>query len=165
VPMPEACCFADDSCDDLDPTECGNQGGTTQGAGSDCATVVCGGAPAMPGEVPSGTAARPGVPFEIEKGAAGTDLDFTWTVSCSAEAIDQTVHEGTLGTWYSHDSILCTTSGCLTCATVTPLAGNRYFLIVPVTAVDEGSYGIDSFGIERPVSGTSCLPTSLLTCP
>lgn len=38
---PEACCFPDGTCDDIDPCCCRDLGGTPQGAGTDCATVDC----------------------------------------------------------------------------------------------------------------------------
>jgi hypothetical protein len=42
LPFPvEACCFPDGACADLTVTDCSAQGGTSQGAGSLCATVGC----------------------------------------------------------------------------------------------------------------------------
>jgi hypothetical protein len=40
-PAPEACCFEDGSCADLLAEDCIGQGGTPQGADTDCATVEC----------------------------------------------------------------------------------------------------------------------------
>ncbi len=40
-PATEACCFDDGSCTDLTPADCGTQGGTAQGAGSDCGSTTC----------------------------------------------------------------------------------------------------------------------------
>ena len=82
-------------------------------------------------------------------------LDLAWAASCSGEATDYAVYEGTLGSWYSHNPVLCTTSGALA-ATLTPASGDRYYLVVPETAVREGSLGVDSAGIERPRSGDRC---------
>ena len=145
------------------PSDCILFGATPQGLGTDCRFTAC--ASSQPGEVPSGTVDRPGAPLVVRKGAAAADLDLTWTVSCSPEAIDQTVHEGALGDWYRHDAISCATGGASPAASLIPAGGSRYFLIAPVTAVDEGSYGLDSFGDERPVSSNTCLPTNVLTCP
>jgi len=39
--VPEACCFADATCSMLTPDECSAAGGTPQGLGTDCASVVC----------------------------------------------------------------------------------------------------------------------------
>ena len=43
VPLAEACCFPDGSCEDLDPVECETQGGTPQGPGTGCVnmTIAC----------------------------------------------------------------------------------------------------------------------------
>jgi hypothetical protein len=82
-------------------------------------------------------------------------LDLAWAPSCSAAATDYAVYEGTLGNWYSHDPLLCTTGGAST-ATLTPGAGDRYYLVVPESDVREGSFGTDSAGIERPRSGNRC---------
>ena len=38
---PEACCYPDGSCQDLDPLICSPLGGTSKGSGTDCATTVC----------------------------------------------------------------------------------------------------------------------------
>ncbi|MFN0150368.1 MAG: hypothetical protein ACKVU1_06610 [bacterium] len=40
-PVTEACCFVDGTCSDLTVDECALAGGTSQGAGSDCATTTC----------------------------------------------------------------------------------------------------------------------------
>ncbi len=42
----EACCFSDGSCQDLVPAVCTAQGGTPQGPGTTCASVICLGPPA-----------------------------------------------------------------------------------------------------------------------
>ncbi|MHC5003995.1 MAG: hypothetical protein ACYTJ0_12805, partial [Planctomycetota bacterium] len=38
---PGACCFADGSCQDLDPDDCGMVGGAHQGEGTGCASTAC----------------------------------------------------------------------------------------------------------------------------
>ena len=47
---------------------------------------------------------------------------------------------------------------------VTFAAGDRYYLVVPHTA-DEGSYGLDSGGAERPVGSATCVAAQSLGCP
>ena len=94
-----------------------------------------------------------------------SDLDLTWDASCEAPANDYSVHSGTLGSWYSHNSVLCTTAGA-TAATITPQSNSRYYLIVPLSAEAEGSYGQDSTGASRPLSGSACRSTaSFAECP
>ena len=116
-----------------------------------------------PGRVPD-TAAT-GTPLRIGKNATHPgDLDLDWGPSCGAGS-DYSVHEGTIGSWYSHDKKLCTTNGA-TAATLTPGVGSSYFLIVPLDLTREGSYGVSSSGSERPPSISTCRPGSDVTaCP
>jgi glucose/arabinose dehydrogenase len=118
-----------------------------------------------PGRVPDGVTV-PGVPLALHKnGASPTDLDLVWSPSCGPTATDYSVHEGALGSWYSHNEILCTTAGA-TEATITPGAGDRYYLVVPLDDLSEGSYGTDSLGVERPRSDIRCRHERELTpCP
>jgi hypothetical protein len=44
----EACCFADDTCMNLDDATCTGDGGTPQGPGTDCSGVDCAAAPTPP---------------------------------------------------------------------------------------------------------------------
>ena len=66
-----------------------------------------------------------------------------------------------------HQAITCTDTGADRTEEVTPAAGNTYYLVVPVGATSEGSYGIDHSG-ERPQGspGTcTALPQSFSPCP
>ena len=162
--FPEACCFGDGTCTEVAPAECALAGGDPQGAGSDCAASNCPSRP-VPGAVPNGAAARPGAPLRVRKAPAPPDLRLDWSASCSPDAVDYTIYEGRIGAWYSHDEILCGTPGGARTAVLTPGAGGRYYLVVPVTASDEGSYGVDSTGAERQRGGLTCLPTRILGCP
>ena len=110
--------------------------------------LVVDAAAAPPGAVPDTS-------LLVGKDATG-DLDLSWSASCGAGAADYTVHEGTLGSWYSHTSSVCTTGGATSLDGWTPGAGNRYFVVVPVSATTEGSYGTDSGSTERPVSTATC---------
>jgi len=108
-----------------------------------------------PGRIPDG-AAVPGLPLRVARSAQLPDgLDLAWDPSCSPEGVDFAVYEGTVGAWYSHNPLLCTTGGART-ATIAPGGGNRYYLVVPLSAYREGSFGTDSAGIERPRSGNRC---------
>jgi len=124
-----------------------------------CSAPVAG----LPGAVPNG-GDRPGVPLTVRKAPASDDVVLAWSLSCSADAIECAVYEGRIGAWYSHDAVLCTTSGALVTATVTPGVEGRYFLVVPLTSIAEGSYGVNSFGGERPPSDMACFE-QLLGCP
>ena len=116
-----------------------------------------------PGSIPADVAS--GIPLTIGKnGINPNDLDLDWGPACGAGS-DYSVHEGTIGSWYSHDKRLCTTQGA-TAATLTPGAGDSYFLIVPLDLTREESYGVDSLDIERPPSISTCRPASdNLSCP
>jgi hypothetical protein len=102
------------------------------------------------GRVPDGIT---GAPLQISNNLA--QLDLTWGAGCGAAATDYAVYEGTIGSWASHSSLVCSTSGTRS-ATVTPSAGNHYYLIVPVSTTQEGSYGTDSTGAEIPQSSSPC---------
>lgn len=119
-------------------------------------------ASAAPGRVPDG-GAMAGAPLRITR--TGSTLYLTWGASCGPGATDYTVHIGTLGSFYNHTRSSCSTGGALSATAANP-TGNRYFLVVPVSATQEGSYGTNSAGAQRPPSTTPCLATqNTLPCP
>ncbi len=120
--------------------------------------------PPSPGEVPDGFAV-PGVPLSVQT-APGGDIRLTWGAACIPSGTDYAVYEGVIGSWYSHASRLCTTGGS-TAAVLSPGSGSRYYLVVPVNGMFEGSYGRTSSGLQRPVGGAACVPQKLATpiCP
>lgn len=117
---------------------------------------------AGPGAVPDGDAV-PGVPLLVDKRPGQLRLD--WSASCNSAAEDYGVYEGTIGTWYSHVAIQCSSSGAL--FTLIPLpAGNRYYLVVPLVTPAEGSYGTDSNGTEIPQATLACRASAVAeACP
>ncbi len=122
---------------------------------------------ANPGTVPDGQV-TPGTPFRLTKSGA-VNLGLTWGASCSTGANNYAVYEGTLpmpsATPYSHASLNCSL-GNVTSATITPTgAGSHYYLLVPLTAGSEGSYGRNSSGTQIPVGVPACNTQSLAgTC-
>ena len=74
-----------------------------------------------------------------------------WGAACSFHANDYAVYQGTIGNWYSHAKLACSTAG-LTSATVTPTLANAYYLVVPRDGQSEGSYGVNSAGAEIPAA-------------
>jgi hypothetical protein len=118
-------------------------------ASSTCPCAVWGGV--NPGRVPDGYVVLGSV---LRAGKNGSDVVLSWGASCGG-GTDYTVHEGTIGTWYSHQAVACTTNG-VTSVTVTPGPASNYYLVVPVTDQAEGSYGSDSAGHERPKSTVGC---------
>jgi hypothetical protein len=113
---------------------------------------------ADPGEVPSLDVA----PSAVTPG----DLTISWTHSCSVGAEDYAIYEGVIGDWYGHKSIDCSDDGGDFVEEITPAAGDRYYLIVPLNANDEGSYGTMSSGTPRPPGAVTCVATQALSsCP
>ncbi len=99
-----------------------------------------------------------------------------WSASCT-DAEDYGIYEGTLGAWYSHTQNDCSDGGTVLIEQVTPLAGSRYFLVVPHGTSAEGGYGTctlvpaaiaagcDAGTGERPVGASQCASPQVLGCP
>jgi len=104
----------------------------------------------------------PGPPLTVAR-AAGTDMELAWSGACGGAA-DYAVYEGALGEPRSKTPLRCSTGGA-TAATITPSPGARFYLVVPRSAVAEGSYGHTSDGAERPPDAGACLPQSIAACP
>jgi hypothetical protein len=115
-----------------------------------------------PGSVPNG-GDLPGEPLRIVRMADG-QLELSWGDSCSSGDDDYEIYEGFLGAFYSHFSRLCTTAGATT-VTFSPDAFDRYYLVVPTNGNEEGSYGRDGNGDERPQGGGACLTQGAIVCP
>lgn len=108
--------------------------------------------------------ASPGAVEGLTVDKAGADLQLDWGASCSVESTDFAVYEGTLGNFQSHVPVDCATGG--PSALIQPSAGDRYYLVVPVNAVFEGSYGLGENDTERSPASGSCLPERrLASCP
>ena len=117
---------------------------------------------AGPGAVPDG-GAIPGVPLLVDKRPTQIRLD--WSASCNGAAEDYGIYQGTIGSWYSHAALDCSTSGALFTLLPTP-PGNKYFLVVPEVAQAEGSYGTDSHGRELPQGRPACRSVAIAeACP
>jgi len=111
-----------------------------------------------------------GVPFPAGGRVAGlamasseANLSLSWSPSCSASDTDYAVYEGTLGSFTTHQSVVCSTGGA-TSATIAPSPGDGYYLVVPRTASKEGSYGRRSGGTERPAAVSACVPQQPSGC-
>jgi hypothetical protein len=124
--------------------------------GPDCATAT----PVPAGRVPYG--GPTGTPLKLRK-APGGALVLGWGASCSPNDVDYEVYQGTVGTWTSHNPVVCTTGGLKT-KTFVPAAGDKYFLIVPASLNREGSYGTDWTGAQRPASLSACKPQAMVPC-
>ncbi|ANM31595.1 hypothetical protein ABI59_21565 [Acidobacteria bacterium Mor1] len=119
--------------------------------------VAADAAAGIPGEIAS---------LQVDKNANPAWLDLSWGASCGVGASDYTIHEGVIGSYYSHTATECTTAGATSFSGLVPGAGSRYYLVVPTSTTAEGSYGPDSSGSERPVSTSVCVATQDATvCP
>jgi len=113
-------------------------------------------------QVPAGRVPNGG-PLRLQK--AGSNVALSWGASCVGTDTDYAVYEGTIGgTFTSHASRLCSTSGLRT-ATFAPAVGNRYYLVVPRNSAREGSYGTRTGGAERPVGLGQCASQLIGSCP
>jgi hypothetical protein len=112
------------------------------------------------GSVPAGGPGSPDVPLEVTR--LGSDLLLTWgAASCSTSDTDYAVYMGIIGAWYSHEPAACSTGA--TQALLSDPNRDVYFLVVPLNAVSEGSYGLDGQGVERPASALACRPQAIAT--
>ena len=134
------------------------------GCAGNCAVLVlteCNGCPgAGAGTVPD-AGAIPGLPLTVER--SGGDVVLSWSPACGP-AVDYAVYEGVLGVPGSLTQRTCSTAGATT-ATVTPTGQGVYFLVVPESGGNEGSYGRMSGGVERSPAATACLPQLVAGCP
>lgn len=93
-------------------------------------------------------------------------LTLAWGPSCRPGATDYGIYEGHLGSWYSHALLDCTDDLSDRVEAVSASPGNRYYLVVPRRSADEGSYGRDALGVERPAGAPACVGTRILAaCP
>ena len=116
------------------------------------------------GVIPSGLEAE-GLPLLIGK-ADGDDLSLLWGASCKLADFEFGIYEGEMlpgGDFTSHTIHQCGTGGNTT-AEITPEAGSRYFLVVPLNADHEGSYGKNSAGVQRVPGVAQCEPQLVGSC-
>jgi hypothetical protein len=98
--------------------------------------------------------------------APGGKLSISWAPSCSQDAADYAIYQGTLGAWYSHTALDCTDDGGDRVETVTPGAASSYYLVVALGPNEEGSYGAASVSGERPRGASTCAASRIVTsCP
>lgn len=90
-----------------------------------------------------------------KSGVTPGNLTAAWGATCSTLTSNYTIHEGTLGVWYSHNGLLCSTGG-IRSADFAPTAGSRYYLVVSTDGNYEGSYGSNSSGAAIPPSAAPC---------
>ena len=121
-------------------------------AGASCSCTID--AIPSPGQVPDGKELLGSLLRVSKISGMPATIDLNWGASC-VDAEDYAVAEGTLGSWYSHGAILCSTGG-VTFARVAPGVAARYYLVVPLNDEAEGSGGTNSAGAERPQAAPAC---------
>lgn len=136
-------------------------GGTAQSVDVYGIGITPGGAaPAGAGTVPDGQFVA-GAPLTVNR--SGGDVSLSWATACGP-AVDYAVYEGQLGFPNSLVSRLCSTGGATT-ATLAPNQDAAYYIVVPLNAGNEGSYGRDSAGNERAPAATACATQQITACP
>ena len=115
-------------------------------------------APGNPGRVGDGV--------RIERTANPKAVRVSWEPGCSTNAGNYAVYEGQIGKWGSHAPVTCADTGNDLTEEFEPGTGDRYFLVVPLNPLGEGSYGTTSDGMERAVGSGPCVTRQVLsTCP
>jgi len=125
---------------------------------------------------PGGTLGTPSSPGRVDapiilgkSSATPGAIEIIWPASCLAGAVDYGIYEGRIGDFYSHVKKDCIDDDGDLREELSPGPGDRYYLVVPQGTIDEGSYGFDSGGDERPTPATGivrCLNSQLLQeCP
>ena len=167
---PEACCFADGSCSDLTPVDCGMMGGTNQGIGTVCATTSCPQPPPANDDCDNAIAVTTGPNAgQANNSSAGADLVeascqansngdvwFVWTADCDGNASIDT--EGSVFTT-SNDTVLSIYStscggaevacdddggsGLLSTTTFPVLTGEVYYIRVAGFGTNTGDVNIN----------------------
>jgi len=93
---------------------------------------------------------------------SAVQIRIAWGDSCAGHT-DFAVYEGTLGDFDSHAPRSCSTGNVRQLDLTTP-SRSVYYLVVPRTAIREGSYGATTAG-ERLQNGAGCVPQVIAVCP
>jgi len=87
-----------------------------------------------------------------------TTLRIRFSPSECSGAAEHAIYQGNIASLpaYDHTAIDCIDSGTKLEEDVAMPSGDVYFLVVPTSSFEEGSYGRNSFGAERPPGATTC---------
>jgi hypothetical protein len=94
-------------------------------------------------------------------------LMLQWGAPCNdatTPSQDFAVYGGSIGDFADYSSLTCTT-GRASSFMATDAATDSFYLVVPATSANEGSYGRSSDGVERPAAAAACKLQSFESCP
>ena len=114
------------------------------------------------GAVPDG-GRIPGIPLTVRKLVVPGSIALDWGASCSGDDIDYAVYAGSLGEFESHQPLTCSSGGGRSFSLF--VGADAYYLVVPQTLDFEGSYGLDSQGVERSSGPAACAAQAIASCP
>jgi hypothetical protein len=101
-------------------------------------------------------------------GSVGADsLMMQWGAPCNdatTPSQDFAVYQGAIGDYGNYDSLTCTT-GRSTSYLAVGAPDDSFYIVVPRTSANEGSYGLTGAGAERPAAAAPCRPQSVGACP
>lgn len=114
----------------------------------------------IPGEVPqkNGT----GTPLTVVK-SGSSNLILSWGApGGNCNPTDYGIYRGNIGSYYSHTKLICSDTNNDLTETISVDSGSYYYILVAHTSTDEGSYGKDKNGDERPAGTEKCIPNQKL---
>jgi hypothetical protein len=122
--------------------------------------IICS---SSPGAVPDNDNYA-GTPLTISKSGAN-QLTLSWGAPPEpCITTDYSIYRGSLPfNSYNHSYLLCSTSG-MTSATINSETDSYYYLIVAQYNNAEGSYGVDSNNIQRPIGINYCYQQHIGSC-
>ena len=104
----------------------------------------------------------------LKNGGNPSNIDLSWGVGCPGHFTGYALYEGVLPVFYGHGvfNAICNLAA-NSAANQVPGAGDHYYLVVPVDATTEGSYGLSTLPVaEIPPGAIVCRPTqNLAPCP
>jgi hypothetical protein len=98
--------------------------------------------------------------------APGT-IKMTWEPSCNEGTTpdqDYAVYGGSIGSFQSKSSLTCSSSRATSWLTG-EIPDESFLIVVPQTAANEGSYGLDGDFSERSPATVACKPQDIGSCP
>jgi hypothetical protein len=106
-----------------------------------------------PGPVPDGHYVA-GTQMTAMRGVSPDEIVIDWQTTCDAH--DHAIYFGSVGNYTSYIDAVCD-AGISGSRSVIPPGGNVFWVVVGVNGLMEGSYGVDSDGVERTDDGgTHC---------